>query len=95
MNEFKENLKYPVSEEEAKEHMRNLTTLGMYEYYLDFYGDSNIQDYLNTIVASILMTYHKRFDGFTVEIPYRFKAPASIRSKLKNMPMNLKNYLVL
>lgn len=83
MNEFKENLKYPVSEEEAKEHMRNLTTLGMYEYYLDFYGDSNIQDYLNTIVASILMTYHKRFDGFTVEIPYRFKAPASIRSKLE------------
>ncbi len=90
MNAFKKNLHYSVSEEKAKEDIYSSMISGMYKYYLDFYGDSYIQEYLNTVVASILMTYHKRFDGFTVEIPYRFKAPASVRSKLENYSHDLK-----
>ncbi len=81
MNDFKNSLAFSVSEEKARNNIINK----YYQHYLNFYQDEKIQEYLHNIIATILLTYHKRYDGFNVEIPYRFKAPSSIHNKLTNI----------
>lgn len=78
MNDFKDSLVFSVSEEKAKNNMIDK----YYNHYLNFYQDEKIQEYLHNIIATILLTYHTRYEGFNVEIPYRFKAPHSIHNKL-------------
>lgn len=78
MNDFKDSLAFSVSEEKAKNNIIDK----YYNHYLNFYKDEKIQEYLHNIIATILLTYHKRYEGFNVEIPYRFKAPNSIHNKL-------------
>lgn len=55
-----------------------------YEKYNKIYGNKNVQDYFHYVIASIMLSQHKRYEDFTVEIPYRFKAPKSIKDKIQD-----------
>lgn len=53
-----------------------------YKKYDDIYGNKDIQNYFHNAIGVIMLTHHKRYEDFTVEIPYRFKAPKSIKDKI-------------
>ena len=77
--EFTQSINATVSEEEALEKFKEKE----YEKYRRLYNDKDLQEYFHYLVATILMTHHKNFGEFTVESPYRFKSPKSIKVKLR------------
>ena len=76
--EFSESISATVSESEALEKFKKKE----YEKYERLYKDKNLQEYFHYVVTTIMMSHHKQYGEFTVESPYRFKAPESIKAKL-------------
>ncbi len=74
---FTESLNASVSEEEALKSFKEKE----YQKYTRLYEDKRIENYFHFMVASILMTHHKRYRDNTVESPYRFKSPESMKTK--------------
>ena len=79
--EFVDSLKVDVPNEE--ELLKNLLDK-KYEEYAKIYENKNVQDYFHYVIAAIMLSQHQRYEDFTVEIPYRFKAPKSIKDKLED-----------
>ena len=76
--EFSESISATVSESEALERFKEKE----YAKYERLYKDKDLQEYFHYLVSTILMEHHKQYGEFTVESPYRFKAPESIKAKL-------------
>ncbi len=76
--EFTESLSATVSEADAIKKFKEKE----YEKYTRLYEDKDLQEYFHYVVTTILMTHHKHFGEFSIEAPYRFKSPKSIKSKL-------------
>lgn len=76
--EFTSSINATVSESEALERFKEKE----YKKYVRLYEDENLQEYFHYLVTTMLMTHHKRYGDFTVECPYRFKSPKSIKTKL-------------
>lgn len=76
---FTESISATVSESEALERFKEKE----YAKYERLYKDKDLQEYFHYLVSTILMEHHKQYGEFTVESPYRFKAPESIKVKLK------------
>lgn len=55
-----------------------------YKQYDDRYSNKDAQEYLHHVIAAIMLTQNERFKDFTVEIPYRFKAPKSTKDKIQD-----------
>lgn len=79
--EFVDSLKVDVPNQE--ELLKNLLDK-KYEEYAKIYENKNVQDYFHYVIAAIMLSQHQRYEDFTVEIPYRFKAPKSIKDKLED-----------
>ena len=79
--EFVDSLKVDVPNEE--ELLKDLLDK-KYEEYAKIYENKNVQDYFHYVIAAIMLSQHQRYEDFTVEIPYRFKAPKSIKDKLED-----------
>lgn len=79
MNKFKEKLKAEGHNEDViKEYLNK-----EYEKYHDIYSKKDVQDYFHNVVAAIMLAQHNYYEDFTVEIPYRFKSPKSMKDKIK------------
>ena len=76
--EYSESLSATVSEAAALESFKQKE----YQKYTKLYDDKNLQEYFHYLVTTILMAHHKQYSEFTIESPYRFKAPESIKAKL-------------
>lgn len=76
--EFSQSINATVSEEKALKSFKEKE----YQKYAKLYEDKNLQEYFHYVVATILMTHHKRYEDFTVEAPYRFKSVKSTKAKL-------------
>lgn len=75
---YTNSLSATVSESEALEKFKEKE----YIKYARLYEDNDLQEYFHYVVTTILMEHHKQYGEFTVESPYRFKSPKSIKAKL-------------
>lgn len=84
-SEFVSALKPGISNEpENEEQLLKDLLKKKYEEYAKIYENKNVQDYFHYVIAAIMLSQHQRYEDFTVEIPYRFKAPKSIKDKLED-----------
>ena len=77
--EFTHSLSATVSEAEALENFMEKE----FQKYTRLYENKDLQEYFHYVVTTIMMSHHKQYGEFTIESPYRFKAPESIKTKLK------------
>ena len=77
---FADSLNFTVDEKEALKNFKEKE----FQKYSRLHSDRRIENYFHYMVASILMTHHKRYRDYSVEAPYRFKSPASMQNKFND-----------
>lgn len=53
-----------------------------YESYIKKINQPEIQEYFHTLIAAIMLEYHKAYETFDIKVPYRIKSPKSIFDKI-------------
>ena len=86
MNEYKESLQvdteYLLENAEIKEAKNNLFDEEV-RRYREFYDNPDHQEYLKNLMAAIMLVQNRRYPNYLINISSRFKAPKSIKSKVK------------
>lgn len=93
MNAFKKDLQIPVAllenktlENEAIEKHRNKQLA----QYMQIHDNSQIHNYFHHLIAAIMISQYEMYEYSGINIPYRFKAPNSIKNKLTSRFKNAK-----
>ena len=86
MNEYKESLQvdteHLLENAEIKEAKSNLFDEEV-RRYREFYDNPDHQEYLKNLMAAIMLVQNRRYPNYLINISSRFKAPKSIKTKVK------------
>lgn len=46
------------------------------------FNSEDVQEYFNTFIAAMMLEYHKLYENFDIQVPYRIKSPKSVLDKV-------------
>lgn len=86
MNEYKESLQVDNDHRLENSEIQEAKTALFDEEvrkYREFYDNPDHQEYLKNLMAAIMLVQNRRYPNYLINISSRFKAPKSIKSKVK------------